>query len=95
MQMYYNLRCSLKTEIMFMFATCADGAGTDGVFGKKKAKEIHGKQTEMNPPPRLVLLRGELQVCAVLVVGNLRHRDLAPEVGREERVRFRDLDARA
>ncbi len=33
----------------------------------------------------------KLQVRTVLVVGELRQRDLAPEIGREERVRFRDL----
>lgn len=39
---------------------------------------------------RLLALR-ELQVRAVLVVGELGQGDLAPEIGREECVRFRDL----
>jgi hypothetical protein len=37
------------------------------------------------------LLRSELEVCAVLVVGQLRNGDLAPEVWGKERVCLRDL----
>lgn len=38
-----------------------------------------------------LLARSELKVCAVLVVGDPREGDLAPEIGGEEGVRFCDL----
>lgn len=82
---------------------CASAGGCEKYRNHKKLNRtplrLHpptDSEEESEESNRLVrLLAGELEMCGVLVVGNLRHWDLAPQVWGEEGVCFRDLSVSA